>query len=178
VFAPAQRREPQLNWRMFRYEEPLWQLVTARPEHLLNPQFEDWNGLLLAAADAVIADLEREKLAPAAATWGRRNTAAIRHPLAQFLSRWLTGWLDLPADPLPGDTYTPRAQSPRFGASNRLVVSPGREEQGFLHMPGGQSGHPLSPFYRAGHAAWVRGEPTPFLPGPAQHTLSLTPGQN
>ena len=27
-------------------------------------------------------------------------------------------------------------------------------------MPGGQSGHPWSPFYRAGHEAWVRGEPT------------------
>lgn len=178
VFAPAQRREPQLNWRMFRYEEPLWQLVTTRPEHLLNPQFENWDALLLAAADAVTADLAREKLRPATATWGKRNTAAIRHPLGHFLPRWLTGWLDLPADPLPGDTYTPRAQSPRFGASNRLVVSPGREEQGLLHMPGGQSGHPLSPFYRAGHAAWVRGEPTPFLPGPAQHTLTLTPGQN
>jgi penicillin amidase len=42
-------------------------------------------------------------------------------------------------------------------------------------MPGGQSAHPLSPFYRAGHQAWVRGEPTPFLPGPTQHTLTLQP---
>jgi penicillin amidase len=42
-------------------------------------------------------------------------------------------------------------------------------------MPGGQSGNPLSPFYRAGHEAWTRGEPTPFLPGPATHTLRLQP---
>jgi penicillin amidase len=42
-------------------------------------------------------------------------------------------------------------------------------------MPGGQSGHPLSPFYRAGHAAWVRGEPTPFLPGEPAHVLRLVP---
>jgi penicillin amidase len=33
----------------------------------------------------------------------------------------------------------------------------------------------MSPFYRAGHAAWVNGEPTPLLPGPAQHTLTLQP---
>jgi penicillin amidase len=66
-------------------------------------------------------------------------------------------------------------QSPTFGASERFGVSPGRESEGYLHMPGGQSGHPLSPFYRAGHAAWVRGEATAFLPGPAQHTLKLVP---
>jgi penicillin amidase len=62
-----------------------------------------------------------------------------------------------------------------FGASERFVVSPGLEREGYLHMPGGQSGHPLSPFYRAGHEAWVRGEPTPFLPGPARYTLKLIP---
>jgi len=62
-----------------------------------------------------------------------------------------------------------------FGASERFAVSPGGEATGILHMPGGQSGHPWSPFYRAGHEAWVRGEPTPFLPGPTQHTLTLHP---
>jgi penicillin amidase len=46
-----------------------------------------------------------------------------------------------------------------------------------MHMPGGQSGHPLSEFYRAGHEAWVHGEPLPFLPGPPQHTLKLLPGK-
>jgi len=64
-------------------------------------------------------------------------------------------------------------QSPNHGASERFVVVPGREAEGIFHMPGGQSGHPMSPAYRAGHDAWVRGEPTPFLPGPAVHTLTL-----
>ena len=61
------------------------------------------------------------------------------------------------------------------GASERFGVAPGREEAGYLHMPGGQSGHPLSPFYRTGHEAWVRGQPTPFLPGEPVHVLSLVP---
>ena len=61
------------------------------------------------------------------------------------------------------------------GASERMVVSPGREAEGIMHMPTGQSGHPLSPFYANSHDAWVKGEPTPFLPGPARHTLSLAP---
>ena len=77
--------------------------------------------------------------------------------------------------PLPGDANMPRVQTPSFGASERFAVSPGREEQGYMQMPGGQSGHPLSPFYRAGHLAWENGEPTPFLPGPPAHHLTLTP---
>jgi penicillin amidase len=56
-----------------------------------------------------------------------------------------------------------------------MAVSPGREEQGYFHMPGGQSGHPLSPHYRDGHGAWVHGEATALLPGPAVHTLRLVP---
>jgi penicillin amidase len=59
--------------------------------------------------------------------------------------------------------------------TERLVVSPGHEEQGLFQMIAGQSGHCLSPYYRTGHDAWVRGEPGPLLPGPARHTLRLLP---
>ena len=70
----------------------------------------------------------------------------------------------------------PRVQAPEHGASERFVVSPGREESGIFHMPGGQSGHPLSPHYRDGHQAWEAGRPTPFLPGPtAVARLTLRP---
>ena len=54
-------------------------------------------------------------------------------------------------------------------------LSPGREQEGIFEMPGGQSGNPLSPYYRAGFMAWARGEPLPFLPGATEHTLTLTP---
>ena len=40
-------------------------------------------------------------------------------------------------------------------------------------MPGGQSGHPLSPYFLAGHEAWVRGEKASFLPGAPVHRLTL-----
>ena len=56
-----------------------------------------------------------------------------------------------------------------------MVVAPGHEEDGIIHMPGGQSGHLLSPFWGAGHQAWVRGEPTPFLPAKTQHSLEMKP---
>ncbi len=175
IFAGCVDETPGFDWHRFHYEGALQALLREKPPHLLDPKYASWDDLLLAAADAVTADLEKQGLSPDEATWGRRNTAKINHPFGRLLPAWLAGWLNMPADPLPGDIDMPRVQTPTFGASMRLVVSPGHEAEGLLHMPGGQSGHPLSPFYRAGHEAWVKGEPTPLLPGPAEHTLTLTP---
>ncbi|MEJ1960124.1 MAG: penicillin acylase family protein [Gammaproteobacteria bacterium] len=69
----------------------------------------------------------------------------------------------------------PRVQDGAFGASERFAVTPGREAEGYLHVAGGQSGHPLSPYYAAGFREWAEGRPLPFLPGPAEHTLTLEP---
>ncbi|ACJ00144.1 penicillin acylase II, putative [Rhodospirillum centenum SW] len=157
-------------------DEPAWRLLTERPAHLVPPGFAGWDAVVAAALDKV-----REDVAKAAGgdlsryRWGERNRAAIRHPLSRFVPG--LGWLtDAPADRLPGDVYQPRAQSPSFGASERFAVSPGREAQGLFQMPGGQSGHPLAPYYLAGHDDWVAGRPVPFLPGPARWTLRLEPG--
>ncbi|TNF72329.1 MAG: penicillin acylase family protein [Acidobacteria bacterium] len=155
-------------------EGPVWRLVSERPLHLLDPQYQNWDEQLLAAVDTTIDYFEERYSRLADATWGARNTARIRHPLSQFMPG-VGHWLDMPADPLPGDANMPRVQSPTFGASERMVVSPGDEGRGIFHMPTGQSGHPLSPHYRDGHQAWVEGEPTPFLPGPPVHLLQLLP---
>ena len=69
----------------------------------------------------------------------------------------------------------PRVQSPGWGASERLAVSPGREEDGYFHMPAGQSGHFRSPYYGAGHDAWAAGLQTPLLPGATKWVLTLAP---
>ena len=63
----------------------------------------------------------------------------------------------------------------RYASPPMTSVSPGREEEGLYNMPGGQSGHPLSPFFLEGHAQWVRAEPVPLLPGAAKHTLRFVP---
>jgi penicillin G amidase len=156
------------------FEAPLWQLVTQRPEHLLNPRFATWEDALLASIDKALSELQVECPALQRCTWGAQNTLAMRHPLSHAVP--LIGrWLDMPAQPLSGDSFMPRVQGPSFGASQRMVVSPGREAAGYFQMPGGPVDHPLSPFYGAGHDAWVRGQPRPLLPGPAKHTIHLTP---
>lgn len=156
------------------FEGPLWQLVTVQPLHLLAGGYRDWPQFLRAQLDATIADVGSRCPEVARCTWGARNTVRIRHPLSRALP-WLAWFLDMPTLELPGDHDMPRVQEGSFGASERFAVSPGHEEQGYLLLPGGQSGHPLSPYYRAGFLAWAQGQPLPFLPGPTQHTLTLTP---
>lgn len=175
IFAGCEERDERFNWRKFHYEPALWALLEAKPLHLLAPAYAQWDDLLVAAIDDATAQIEKQNGSLASATWGRRNTARLRHPLARSLPAWATGWLSMPPDPIPGDSRMPRVGGPDFGASERFVVSPGREAEGIFHMPGGQSAHPLSPFFRAGHADWVRGNPTPFLPGPTQYRLELKP---
>ena len=153
----------------------MWALVTERPAHLLDPRHASWDALLLAALDEAVLELTKDGRPLAERTWGERNTSLIRHPLSRAVPQ-LASFLDMPPEPLPGDNHMPRFQSPSAGASERFGVSPGREEQGYFHMPCGQSGHPLSPHYADGHAAWAKGEKTPFLPGPAVHVLTLVPG--
>lgn len=173
--APATAIDPTFDFsRTARGEGPVWQLVTEQPAHLLNPAFKTWDDWMLAAVDRVIADLTMDEVPLAERTWGEANRAEFLHPLAAGIP--LFGkYLNMPHDPLPGDTYTPRAQAPRTGPSERMAVSPGREHEGILHIPTGQSGHPLSPHYGDQYRAWLNGEATPFLPGPAVSTMMLAP---
>jgi penicillin G amidase len=175
IFAPCRDADDRFDFHQLDYEEPLWRLVSARPPNFLTPDYFSWGELLRAAADDVVRWGGHQGRPLRDLTWGRRNTARIEHPFSRFLPRLLARFLDMPAVPLPGDNNMPRVQSPDFGASERFVVSPGHEAEGIFEMPGGESGNPLSPFYRAGFDAWARGEPTPFLPGPTRHTLRLQP---
>jgi penicillin amidase len=173
--APMLDADPSFDYgRTFRSEGPLWQLVTERPLHLLAPTMRSWEAQMLAALDQTIAELIEGNRALGDRTWGEFNRAAVFHPLASavpFFGRWLR----MPEDALNGDIYTPRAHSPRAGPSERIIVSPGREEEGLAHMPTGQSGHPLSPHFRDQQRAWLTGEPLPLLPGQAVEVLTLRP---
>jgi penicillin amidase len=156
------------------FEGSLWQLVTQKPPHLLDPSFANWDSALLVWADAAIASLRKNCTVLSQCTWGRENTLQMTHPLSAAVP-WVARWLDMPERAMNGDSAMPLVQGPKFGASERLVVSPGREAEGLLQMPGGPVDHPLSKFYGAGHEAWVRGEPQPLLPGKSRHTLRLRP---
>jgi penicillin amidase len=157
-------------------EGSVWEVVTKRPPHLLPPGYRSWDDFFAHSVRAVeggCRDLARHTLA-------ETQAPSLRHPLSGGLGpvgRWLR--LDMDTTPLPGDDGgLPRVQSSVHMASQRMAVSPGREAEGYFHMPTGQSGHFLSPFYRAGHADWAEGRPSPLLPGLTRHTIVLKASGN
>jgi len=157
------------------FEGPLWSLMTEQPMHLLPQGYENWQELMIAAVEQNIAWFTENFDGPLSQrSWGEINTASIRHPLSRNIPL-LGDDLNMPAEPLNGDLDMPKAQGPSFGASERYAVYPGDEANSIMHMPTGQSGHPLSDYYDRGHEDWVLGQSSPFLPGEVRHTLTLTP---
>ena len=157
------------------FEGPLWSLVSEQPMHLLPQGYDSWQELMIAAVEGNLVWFGENFDGPLSdRNWGEANTASIRHPLSRNIP--LVGdYLDMPSQPLTGDLDMPKAQGPTFGASQRYAVYPGDEGNSIMHMPTGQSGHPLSEFYDRGHSDWVNGQPSPFLPGEVVHTLTLSP---
>jgi penicillin amidase len=174
LIAPARRLAPDFEFEIpDSFEGPLWRLMQERPANLLSPNYTDWDAFLRDALTASqrlpvgCADL-------ASCTWGTVNALHVAHPLSSALP-FLALFLDMPTLSLPGGRHDmPRIQGPDYGASERFSVAPGHERDGYFQMPGGQSGNPLSPFYRAGFSDWAQARPTPLLPGPIAHSMLLT----
>ena len=176
VLAECYEADASFNYTTIRRRDAaIWTIVNEQPQHLLDPQYATWTDFLTAAADTAIEQAMRGQEGDLGdRVWSEYNVAAFRHPLSAGLP-FVGRLLDMPTVALPGDLYTPRMHWGAIGASERMIVSPGREAEGIMHMPTGQSGHPLSPFYANSHPAWLAGEATPFLPGPRVHSLTLTP---
>jgi len=156
-----------------RWSVPVARLIDEAPDHWL-PDGQTWRELQLAAVDDAITALTVRGESLASARWGMRNRANILHRFARAFP-WLAGLLAAPGQPQAGDDYMPRVAMPSFGQSMRLAVTPGREAQGQLVMPGGQSGHPLSPYFLADQRDWLEAHGSPLLPAPGVHALNLVP---
>lgn len=169
-------KAPDYRYSWFMRDEPVRRLIDEQPEHLLDPKYDSWSDLfrtnLIAAATQSYS--ARAAGPPLDTPWGQANRARIGHPLVRNL-RTPIPFLTAATHDQSGDYITVRVTGPAYGASQRLVVSPGREDTAILHIPAGQSGHPLSRHYTSSHDDWRRGHPTPLNPGPAVSTLTLTP---
>lgn len=156
-------------------EETVLRLLEERPEHWLDPRYDSWDALLSEAVDATIIRLQSDFPRTGIQTpWGHANRLRMEHPLSSMTGGLLRGF-DMPRTPQPGDALCVRVATPAFGASQRMVVSPGREPEGILHLPGGVSGHPVSAYFRAGHDDWVKGRASDLLAGPPVGRMVLVP---
>ncbi len=152
-------------------------LIEQVPQLLPEPErFSGWPAFLLNALKESVHQLKKENGSAAldGLRWGHMNRVHMTHPLAGTLPG-LHRLLDMPEDEQAGCGECVRVMSGSLTASQRLVVSPGRHDLGILHMPGGQSGHPLSPHYRDQQRFWSEGIPLPLSAGLPIHTLTLVP---
>ncbi|GLP97406.1 penicillin acylase family protein [Paraferrimonas sedimenticola] len=172
-FKPGQLR------RLRQKEQAMWQLANVKPRHWVPAPHQSWDEWMLVLLDLAAQDLIERHGHLQAARWGQHNQLQVTHPFARLLPDWtpdlISGVLSVPTQAMAGDTDMPRVQGRRFGASQRLIVSPGNEDKAVFHMPGGQSGHPLSPFFKSGHQDWVEGRPSPLKAGTSQWQLTLVP---
>ncbi len=156
------------------YVEPALRLLEEQPLSRLPRGADSWRDLTRRAVEKALDDIAKSDDPRVEIPWGERIPLRMTHPLSGAL-QWLAPQLDMPSHAQHGDVLAVRVATPTIGASQRMVVSPGREREGIFHMPGGQSGHPMSPHYRAGHEAWRDGSATPLLPGPTAYRLTLSP---
>ncbi len=179
VFAPLaslmEQQKLQLSDLKLVPETSGWALIQAKRPDTVPAPFISWQQLLeqavLKSRDNLLAKTNGNL---AQARWGLLNMAKIEHPLSSAIP-WFGQWLNMPATEMAGDRHMPRVQLPVHGQSERMVVAPGHEAQGILTIPGGQSGHPLSPFYRADHAFWLDEAELGFLPGEQKYLFELQP---
>ena len=154
--------------------DPLRRLLEAEAMECLPDRHASFDAMYEAAFRSVVDELVRQEADGGGLDmpWGQVNASQFLHPFSRN-TPWGSAQLNLPAHPQAGHPNAVRVAHPRFGASARLVVAPGREQHGILQTPGGQSGHYLSPNYRDLHGAWEEGAPAPLLPGPASSVIRL-----
>ena len=149
------------KYRWMKMDTPLRLLLSYKiPETLPGSQkFSSWNDLLLQTLIETAKNIQQrfpeKKLSRL--SWGEMHNIHLQHPFSRAFP-WLDFLLDMPQQPLNGCVFCIRVASSHFGASMRLVVSPGHEDNRILVTPTGQSGHPLSAHYQDKYPYWVKGK--------------------
>ncbi|MEM9888255.1 MAG: penicillin acylase family protein [Bacteroidota bacterium] len=151
---------------IYQYEDSIqilkvdyWKTLEMMEQHALNvfwdqpetPVRETPNMILTSAFEQTYDSLQ-VRLADKNYTWEEYRGSYIAH-----LSRSIApfGRYDLPVD---GFKQAPNAVSKVAGPSWRMVVEMGDEIEAYGIYPGGQSGHPGSPYYENMVDKWVEGE--------------------
>lgn len=175
LLAPCYSSDPEFSPSCVDFEEPIWQILAERPEYLIDPVLGSWEKELVLAIETMESTFAtRFKGQPLdQLQWKDCQIVDIRHPLGS--KPYLAKLLNMSTDHIGGDAWVPKIFYFSLGATQRMVVSPGRENAAHFHMPGGQSGNPLSRNFRSAHPMWLRGEFQPLVPGKSQHRLKLLP---
>lgn len=180
VFTPflsaSRQADENFSYAWTYIDTPLQALLNEKPVQALPDaaHYPNWDDFIRGQLQRAMQQIQaRHPGVPLMAlNWGKLNTIKQAHPFSRAMPI-LSDLLDMPGEALPGCAFCVRAAGPGFGASERLVVSPNHFENALLHMPGGQSGQPLSPYYRDQQRYWLKGLPMALTAGKPEHELVL-----
>lgn len=159
-------------------EPAIWALLEQQAKNWLPIENSDYPTFLLSSynitKERLIEKFNAKSEGMSELRWGNVNKLAVKHPFSGTLKPF-SDLVDMTVVEGFGDSYLPAVQSNSFGASQRLIVRPGNEDKGILTIPGGQSGHFLSPFYRTGFDDYTSHMQTPLLPSAKEHEIVFSP---
>lgn len=178
VVAACRIYDPDFNYAWREMEMPLRGLLTRRPAGVLGTRFNnDWRKLILDALHQTAYSLHKHypERNVTQLTWGETHQITLHHPFSA-LSPLLADVLDMPTFASDGcASLCVKVMGPVHSASQRLVLAPGHPESAIFHMPGGQSGHPLSRHYRDQQSLWQNSVASPWQSNTSPHTLHFVP---
>lgn len=152
------------------------------PTSWLPTGFKDWDALL---TEAVRRGFDRGK-APASAddlarwNYGSWHVVDLEHPIYEMLPL-VKSWTGTGELPLSGDTTTIKQVGRAFGPSQRFTMDWSAPDASTENIVLGESGDPLSPWFRDQWPAWYSGATfaLPFsssaIASQTSHTLRLVP---
>lgn len=178
VVAACQAYDPEFRYAWREMETPLRLLLAQRPQGFLSARYrDDWRRLIIESLRQTADELHQQYPAVdlAQLTWGDAHPISVSHPLGK-VSPILAKLMNMPD--FAGDgcaSVCVKVMGSGHGASERLVLAPSHPEDAIFHMPGGQSGHPLSKHYRDQQPLWQDGLPTAMQLNQVLHTLHFLP---
>jgi len=170
------------DWKLYHWPESGF----AREELIMHPK-PGWLPAKYASWDDFLADVVRQGLDDAHAPvdlskwrYGLTHTIELEHPLYCMLP-WFKDWTGTGAQPQSGDTMTVKQVGHTFGPSQRFTIDWSNVDQARENIVMGESGDPLSDYYRDQWPYWYGGTTFawPFnetaIAAQTTHTLQLVP---
>ena len=176
--------EPKLggDWKAYEWASSAFaqeQIIMHAPAQWLPKGYATWDDFLAAC---VSRGLEEEHAPADLRNWryGYQHPVEIEHPLYGLLP-YFKKWTGTGKQPQSGDTSTVKQVSRTFGPSQRFTMDWSNIDGSTENIVLGESGNPLSPYYRDQWTYWYDGTTfqLPFtdaaIAASTSHTLQLLP---
>jgi penicillin amidase len=168
------------DWQLYHWPESEFareQMITNNPPGWLPSGYASWDDFLAAV---VKEGLHGAPLMLKNWRYGYAYPIDLEHPLYGRLP-WFKRWTGTGAQPRGGDATTVNAAGRTFAPSQRFTIDWGDPSKATEDIMMGESGNPLSPYYRDQWFYWYNGKTFTLPYGDAAveaqtaHTLRLTP---